>query len=382
MNRLTTRLIRIFGVATLLGLAACNFPGFQPAQPEQDRLATAAAQTVAAQLTQVAGTVGAPSPLPPATLPLLATATATPVPPPTTTPTPACTNQARFVRDISIPDDTNVPAGDSFDKVWRLQNVGTCTWTPDYDVVFESGNIMAGPPSSPLPGTVVPQAEVDIRVSLKAPSADGTHRGNWKLRSGGGVLFGIGTSFDRPFFVQIVVGATPTPQPGVVKDFVATYCLAEWVSGPSVVTLTCPGKVTDTQGFVIKLDAPKLENGSTENEPALWIHPQWVDNGVTTGKFPAIQVKSGDRFKAVIGCLFNGLTCSVRFQLNYRADGGSLQTLGQWDQTYDGNLQSLDLDLSPLAGKSVEFVLAVLANGPSNQDWAFWLAPRVVGPPR
>jgi len=42
----------------------------------------------------------------------------------------------------------------------------------------------------------------------------------------------------------------------------------------------------------------------------------------------------------------------------------------------------LDVDLSSLAGKSVEFVLAVLANGPSFQDWAFWLAPRIVGPAR
>jgi hypothetical protein len=91
---------------------------------------------------------------------------------------------------------------------------------------------------------------------------------------------------------------------------------------------------------------------------------------------------AGDRFRAVIGCLQGGLACNVRFQLNYRADGGALQNLGQWDQTHDGNIQSLDLDLSSLAGKSVEFVLAVLANGPASQDWAFWLAPRIVGPPR
>ncbi|NIP41529.1 MAG: hypothetical protein GWN00_05010, partial [Aliifodinibius sp.] len=32
----------------------------------------------------------------------------------------------------------------AFTKVWRLQNVGTCTWTADYDMVFISGDRMGG----------------------------------------------------------------------------------------------------------------------------------------------------------------------------------------------------------------------------------------------
>jgi hypothetical protein len=194
------------------------------------------------------------------------------------------------------------------------------------------------------------------------------------------VLFGLGNDADVPFFVQIVVGATPTPAPEVVNDFVANYCDAEWVSGAGV--LSCPGADTDAEGFVLKLDSPKLENGTTENEPALFVHPEWVNNGVISGKFPSFEVIDGDRFLAVVGCLFNGLACDVRFQLNYRENGGPLQNLGQWDQSYDGAIQKLDIDLSDLADKSVQFVLAVLANGPSNQDWGFWLVPRIVGSPR
>jgi hypothetical protein len=49
-----------------------------------------------------------------------------------------------------------------------------------------------------------------------------------------------------------------------------------------------------------------------------------------------------------------------------------------WDEQYDGNIQAVELDLSSLSGKSVEFVLAVQANGAANQDWAFWLQPRIV----
>jgi hypothetical protein len=134
----------------------------------------------------------------------------------------------------------------------------------------------------------------------------------------------------------------------------------------------------DEEGFVIRLNSPKLETGSTENEAALETHPQWVNNGVISGTFPEFDVKAGDRFRAVIGCLYNGGECNVRFQLNYRADGGALANLGQWDQTYDGSIQNLNVDLSSLAGKSVEFTLAVLSNGSSGQDWAFWLQPRIV----
>lgn len=355
-------------------LAACNYPGMQPTS---DRLATAAAETVAAQLTEAAA-VSTQEP----TAPPLFTAqpSSTPAPEvtatPTPSPTPICTNKVAFISDVTIPDDTNIPAGDDFEKVWRLRNDGTCTWTTEYDVVFQSGNSMGGPAASPLAGSVSPGAQVDIEVELTAPNSNGTHRGNWMLRDDKDVLFGLGPAADKPFFVQIVVGPTATPEPATAYDFVAKYCDADWVSGAG--TLDCPGEDTDASGFVVKLTAPKLENGSTENEPALFTHPQWVNNGVITGTYPAFNVKAGDHFKAVIGCLYNGNACDVRFQLNYRADGGALQNLGQWDQTYDSSIKKLDVDLSSLAGKSVEFTLAVLASGPYNQDWAFWLLPRIV----
>src|SRR3970040_2187962 len=120
MTRPFMRRLSWVGAAALLGLAACNFPGFQTPQPEEDSLATAAAQTVAAQLTQLAGTIRAPSPQTSETVAPLATPSSTPVPSPTTSSTPSCTNQARFIRDVSIPDNTNIPAGNSFEKIWTL----------------------------------------------------------------------------------------------------------------------------------------------------------------------------------------------------------------------------------------------------------------------
>jgi hypothetical protein len=361
-------------ILSCLVLAACNFPGFQE-QTEGDRRATSAAETVAAQLTLVSAT----QPAIEVTESQVFAPTATPTVElqPTETPTPDCTDKVSFVQDVTVPDDTNIPAGDTFDKIWKLRNEGTCTWTTEYDVVFEGGNIMAGPPSAPLPSTVPPGSTVDVEISLTAPGSDGTHRGDWKLRSPDGVAFGLGDGGDKPFFVQIVVGAQA---PEVVYDFVTKYCDATWRSGAG--DLSCPGTDSDPEGFIVKLSAPKLEGGRTENEPALFTHPEWVNNGVISGRFPAFDVEDGDEFHAVIGCLFDAVACDMTMQLNYRADGGALTPLREWDETYDGEFRVVEVDLSSLAGSSVEFVLAVQANGAFNEDWAFWLSPRIVGIPR
>lgn len=125
--------------------------------------------------------------------------------------TAGCIDSAAFIRDVTIPDNTLLTGGQTFEKVWRLRNSGTCTWTTSYSLIFSSGDSMSGPAATPLPGSVGPGQEVDLRLSLRAPSRDGTYRGNWLLRNPSGITFGLGPSANQPFWVQIVVGPTPTP---------------------------------------------------------------------------------------------------------------------------------------------------------------------------
>ncbi|MEW6569505.1 MAG: maltotriose-binding protein, partial [Chloroflexota bacterium] len=73
----------LLAVSLAVGLAGCQFPS---AQPPVDQNATAAAQTIAAQLTALALTSVPPVPTtaaPPPTIPELATATPSPTLPPT-----------------------------------------------------------------------------------------------------------------------------------------------------------------------------------------------------------------------------------------------------------------------------------------------------------
>lgn len=125
--------------------------------------------------------------------------------PPTPTP-PACVNRASFIADIAIPDNTNVQTGQAFEKVWRVRNDGTCTWTSAYNLVFADGNTMSASSTIPLPGDVAPGQTVDLKVKMTAPAANGNYRGSWMISSPSGELFGIGEKGDKPIWVQIVVG--------------------------------------------------------------------------------------------------------------------------------------------------------------------------------
>jgi hypothetical protein len=178
------------GIALITAILACNMPSSTPNQQAPGAIMTAAALTVQAQLP--------PAPAP-GTVP---TATFTAVPPPPTplatvalptmtpsaTPTSNCDN-AQFVTDVTYPDNTVVTAGQTMAKTWRIKNIGTCSWTPSYAIVFFSGEQMSGPATQAFTGNVNPGQTIDITVNLTAPSSNGVHTGYWKLRNAAGVTF-------------------------------------------------------------------------------------------------------------------------------------------------------------------------------------------------
>ena len=367
------RLISIMSVFILI-ISACNLPSNAATQNPNDPnvVFTAAALTVQAQLTQAApfNTPTLPPPPPTntaVTVPTVApVATITPLIPPT-----AVCDQATFVNDVTIPDGTAVTPGSIFKKTWRLKNSGTCRWS-DYTLVFDSGESMS-PTIDPI-GIVDPGQEVDVSVSFTAPTAPGDYKSYWRLRNSSGVLLPVlGGWLGKGFFVFIKIGSSG-------YDFYTRASTATWISGTG--NLTFGGPDTDVNGFAMYKDGQKLEDGSSPNK-VLETVPQQVDNGVITGRYPAYTVVAGEHFTAKIGFLAKSDgTCgtgNVKFQLNYK-ESGVLKSLSEWTETCDGPLKSIDIDLTSLAGKSVEFVLGILANGPAAQDWAVWVAPQIAIP--
>lgn len=318
------------------------------------------------------------SAVPPATPPGIIS-TSTPVGVATSTPVPptsgAGCNRAQFVSDVSIPDGTILQPNVSFTKTWRLQNVGTCTWTTAYSLAFVSGDRMSAPASVLIPQTVVPGQTVDIGINLVSPTVAGEYRGFWELKDTSGNLFGIGSNANSPFWVDIVVSGS-TPSATTAFDFAQNVCTAQWVSGAG--TLPCPGSAGDARGSVQSVTNPQLENGTTATGLGLLVAPQNVINGYIQGIYPAYAVQNGDRFQATVDCAYGASACFVLFRLDYQVNGGPLQTMWAVGERYDGLFTPVDLDLSSLAGQNVNFILTLLANVDPTGDNAMWVNPKIV----
>jgi len=115
---------------------------------------------VQAQLTQAVPSIATVTPSP---IPVLPTAVPpTLAPPPTVIVIPTATticDIAQFITDVTIQDDTILTPGETFTKTWRFKNVGVCSWTPSYAIVFASGNSMNGPATQALAGNVNTRAD-------------------------------------------------------------------------------------------------------------------------------------------------------------------------------------------------------------------------------
>lgn len=193
----------------ILAVSACNLPASTQEPEGPGAILTAAAQTVEANLTQLAAQSTPTVAIQLTNTPALVTATSAVAFPtegfptasaPAGTGTTDCDN-ADFVTDVTIPDGTSLDPGETFTKTWRLKNVGTCSWTPSYSLVFSTGDAMSGPASQDLTANVNPGQTVDISVNLKAPSSPGSYTGYWKLSNAAGTTFAT-------VYVDIKVGGS------------------------------------------------------------------------------------------------------------------------------------------------------------------------------
>ena len=143
-----------------------------------------------------------------------------------------CVNSFDFVDDVTIPDNTEMAPGDSFDKTWRIENSGTCTWSPEYSLVFTDGDQMGAPDSVPLPSQVKSGETVDVTVTFAAPSGDGSYRSDWQMETPGGTVFGTGSDRDLPIWVQIKVGTVTTRPDFGSPDYTEEFNSgAAWYTG-------------------------------------------------------------------------------------------------------------------------------------------------------
>jgi|GEM_PF-3377837 len=279
-------------------------------------------------------------------------------------------DSAQFVADVTVPDGSTIDPGITFTKTFRLRNIGTCTWATTYTMVFDAGTQLGSTISVPFTHTVAPGATIDLSVNLTAPKIPDYYISYWKFKNASGTPFGIGFNANRSWWVEINVTGTSTTN--VVYDFTANAKSASWSSGAG--GLSFPGTDGDAKGFALKLDQPNFESGVVATQPGLLVSPQQITNGFIQGRYSDFTVQIGDRFQTTVGCQAGATSCYVAYRLDYEVDG-FVRTFWPFRDKFDGLTYNARLDLSPLAGQTVKFILYVSAWGSPVGDHALWGNP-------
>lgn len=222
-----------------------------------------------------------------------------------------------------------------------------------------------------MPKVVNPGQTVDISITLTAPTNAGSYRGYWVLMTRDGKYFGLGRNAADPFFVDIKVNQGLT----TVYKFTSNYCDAIWTTAAE--TLGCPGDLTSSKGYVTRVENVQMENGQFATGQSLLMSPQVTSDGFIQGVFPAFTVQNGDRFRAILNCAYLATGCNAKLQLGYQVGDGTVTNIWKNDEVYDGQYLEVDTDLSALSGKTVKFILSVLANGSPDNDKLVWVNPRI-----
>jgi hypothetical protein len=163
----------------------------------------------------------------------------------TTGATTSCSDLATFFSDVTVPDGTEFSPGDTFVKTWRLKNIGTCPWTPNYKLAFQSGDKMGGPSVKALSSSPVAAGQTaEVSVNLTAPSSIGSYRGYWIIQNASGTQIEIDNSAQNNFWVDIDVVLTGVP---VTSDFTIVYDNVHSCSGNDYVTFKIG--ITGTKSF-------------------------------------------------------------------------------------------------------------------------------------
>jgi hypothetical protein len=220
-------------------------------------------------------------------------------------PPPAGCDKAQFVADVTVPDGTVFSPGAQFDKTWRLKNVGNCTWTTSYAMVFGTGERMGGASPVAMPVSVAPGSSVDLTVHLTAPGTAGAYRGYWKFQNAGGVAFGIGADAAKSWFVDIKVSgaaatATPTASPTPIPTATGTPT-ALWntyVNSTYAFSFKYPPEATTDPDFGGRLYLPVA--------PGTNLVKKWLDVSVVEGASPCTSPGSNP-MAAKENVTFNGI---------------------------------------------------------------------------
>lgn len=112
-----------------------------------------------------------------------------------------CTDRARFVNDITIPDGTPVRKGEWITKTWTLENYGTCPWSKNYKVVWSDENLNNPQKLFDIGMDLMPGEQGQISVTFQA-QGDGPTHVSFRLANTDGETFGLGPQGRGDLYIE------------------------------------------------------------------------------------------------------------------------------------------------------------------------------------
>jgi len=110
-----------------------------------------------------------------------------------------------YINDVTIPDGTQMKAGEVFTKTWLVQNTGGCAWREGFTFRNVGGEQMRGQTVT-LNEAIQTGSKRELSVQLVVPSGlNGLIQSSWRMADADGIFFGDTLS------VNIVVGEIITP---------------------------------------------------------------------------------------------------------------------------------------------------------------------------
>eukprot|EP00850_Spirogloea_muscicola_P011379 SM000070S21345 [mRNA] locus=s70:590221:594000:+ [translate_table: standard] len=118
---------------------------------------------------------------------------------------------ARFVKDVTIFDGTEILPGTRFTKIWRLRNSSNTHWPEGTQLICIGGSKLGLTDAIALQvpkDGLVPGDELDASVDMVAPELPGRYVSHWRLMAPNGTRFGHRVWV----LIQVVSKDDPSPQ--------------------------------------------------------------------------------------------------------------------------------------------------------------------------
>jgi protein phosphatase len=313
------------------------------------------------------------------TVPTPPAETPTPPPLPTIVVPADCTNKARFRRDVTVPDGTQFGPGETFEKMWLLQNAGTCPWGPGYTARHVEGDTMGVAADTPLVDRVSPDTNGEITVVMTAPGLPGSYRGDWQLYDLNGEPFG------PEMYLEIEVSpAGPADLEAsdllTLYDFIDRAGEATWSSGDLPYTpletdisetLPLPGAA----GMVAV--GPARLRGNVDSDGNVLLTYPHRELGVIEGSYVVdTPLQPTDALAGTLGFIKLSILPDdgVTFEVSFTPTGGTEQVvLSRTVQYQDSPISILQPLAGVAAGQTGTFTLRVVGGERLSQDWAAWI---------